>query len=309
MQKYAVFTGSCQSLPAIQYLLQSNKLGCVVLVDAEPNPDLAQLQYWLQQNNIQVVAYNQADDSRVLARLDELAINRALVYMFRHKLRDKLIQYFGGYLVNLHPSPLPEYRGPFPLYWQLRNGEEVTKLTIHRVTESIDDGDIAVDVDIEIHPFDTMNSLQQKVAQVVPYLIDTFCQLDEQQKLSWHKQAEHAHNSAPALTEQQLMVNWYQQTAKQVVNMARAGNVDSGCAIFAVGRDMFQLLQASIVECHLAGLQPGTVIEVDRHQGLLIKTKDAAVRFDVIGTQHGLFDGYRFAVLFGLEAGMSLSDI
>ncbi|WP_462150711.1 hypothetical protein [Pseudoalteromonas xiamenensis] len=57
MQKFALFTGSCQSMPAIQYLLQTGKLACVVLIDAQPNPDLAQLQYWLQQNRISTLQY------------------------------------------------------------------------------------------------------------------------------------------------------------------------------------------------------------------------------------------------------------
>ncbi|OHU89223.1 MULTISPECIES: formyltransferase family protein [Pseudoalteromonas] len=307
MQRFALFTGSCQSIPAIQYLHHYSKLACVVLVDAEPTPDLAQLQYWLQQSGIPTISYNKRDDGALIAKLDELAVNRGLVYMFRHKFRSKLIQYFNGYLMNIHPSPLPEYRGPYPLYWQLRNGEEATKITLHQVSESIDCGDIATQIDVPIHPFDTMNCLQQKVSQALPQLVDTLCRLDEQQILNWRKQADQAEKTAPAVEPQQFIVNWYKQSAKQVVDMARAGNVDSGCAIFAVGQDQFQLLQASKVDCQLNGIQSGTVLELDRHRGLIIKTIDGAVRLDVIGTQQGLFDGYRFATLFGLEAGMTLS--
>ncbi len=44
--------------------------------------------------------------------------------------------------VNLHPSLLPAYRGPAPLFWQLRSGEAETGVTLHRVDERIDAGDI-----------------------------------------------------------------------------------------------------------------------------------------------------------------------
>ena len=64
--KFALFTGSCQSIPAIQYLYQHNMLACVVLVDAAPNPDLAQLQHWLQQNNIMAIPYCKEDDAPLL---------------------------------------------------------------------------------------------------------------------------------------------------------------------------------------------------------------------------------------------------
>lgn len=281
-----------------------------MLVDAQPNPDLAQLQYWLQQNYIHTLKYNKNNDNELLAGLNELGVNRGLVYMFRHKIKPMLMQYFSGSLINIHPSPLPDYRGPLPLYWQLRNAEEATHITLHQVNEEIDSGDIAVGMglDIDIHPFETMSSLQQKIAHLIPHVIERFCQADEQQKLKWQRQSAISEKLAPFIEQSQVIVNWHTQTAKQIVDMARAGNVDTGCATFFFGNDMFQLLQASKVDCSIVGLLSGTVVEIDRNRGLIIKSKHGSVRFDVIGTQQGLFDGYRFAVLFGLEAGMTLSN-
>lgn len=44
--------------------------------------------------------------------------------------------------VNLHPSLLPAYRGPAPLFWQLRAGESNTGVTLHVMSGDIDAGDI-----------------------------------------------------------------------------------------------------------------------------------------------------------------------
>lgn len=298
-----MFTGTSQSIPAIQYLYQSNKLACVVLADAVQNPDLAQLQFWLLQNNIEAVSYCKKDDTNLIAKLDILSVNRGLVYMFRHKFRARLIQYFAGYLMNIHPSPLPAYRGPSPLYWQLRNGEVASKITLHQVTEVIGCGNIVTQVDIPIHPFDTITYLQQKVSQALPQLID---RLEQQQELQLMNQPKVVQNTAPIVGQQHLIISWHKQHTKNIVDMARAGNGDYGGAIFTVGQDIFRLLQASNVNCEIAGIQPGTVVELDRNRGLIIKTIDGAIRLDVIATQRGLFDGYRFAVLFGLDAGFSL---
>ncbi|MFK3862027.1 formyltransferase family protein [Pseudoalteromonas rhizosphaerae] len=306
MQRYALFTGSCQSLPAIQYLQQSGKLACVVLIDAQPTADLIQLHNWLQQSGIQTLTYNHKSDEDLLAQLDLLAVNRGLIYMFRHKVRPTLIKYFAGHLVNIHPSPLPEYKGPFPLYWQLRNGEDTTALTLHQVTELIDSGNVATDVEIEIHPFDTMSCVQYKVSQALAKLIAKYSQLDEEQAVVWRKQEGSGSKIAPQIEQQQLIVNWHKQTGKQIVDMARAGNVDAGCALFQFRQEPFQLLQASIVGSALTGVQAGMIVEVDRLNGLVVKTIDGVLRLDVIGTQQGVFDGYRFAVLFGLDAGLSL---
>jgi methionyl-tRNA formyltransferase len=44
--------------------------------------------------------------------------------------------------LNLHPSLLPAYRGPAPLFWQLRAGERRTGITLHRMSAVVDAGDI-----------------------------------------------------------------------------------------------------------------------------------------------------------------------
>jgi methionyl-tRNA formyltransferase len=44
--------------------------------------------------------------------------------------------------LNLHPSLLPAYRGPVPLFWQLRAGESQTGVTLHFMDEGADTGDI-----------------------------------------------------------------------------------------------------------------------------------------------------------------------
>ncbi len=44
--------------------------------------------------------------------------------------------------LNLHPSLLPRYRGPTPLFWQFRCGETNTGVTLHRLAQELDRGDI-----------------------------------------------------------------------------------------------------------------------------------------------------------------------
>ncbi len=48
----------------------------------------------------------------------------------------------GSGCFNIHPSLLPRYRGPNPLFWQLRLGERHTGVTVHRVSAQLDCGDI-----------------------------------------------------------------------------------------------------------------------------------------------------------------------
>ncbi len=44
--------------------------------------------------------------------------------------------------LNLHPSLLPAYRGPAPIFWQMRAGERRTGVTLHWMSAAVDAGDI-----------------------------------------------------------------------------------------------------------------------------------------------------------------------
>jgi methionyl-tRNA formyltransferase len=49
--------------------------------------------------------------------------------------------------LNVHPSALPNYRGPSPVLWAIRNGDPCMGLTVHRMTGQIDAGPILAQVD------------------------------------------------------------------------------------------------------------------------------------------------------------------
>ena len=54
--------------------------------------------------------------------------------------------------VNLHPSLLPAYRGPAPLFWTYRDGAAESGLTVHRVGPGEDDGAILAQTAVPV-PF------------------------------------------------------------------------------------------------------------------------------------------------------------
>jgi methionyl-tRNA formyltransferase len=50
-------------------------------------------------------------------------------------------------VINIHTSLLPRYRGPAPVLWAIRHGDEYTGLTIHRMDEEFDSGPILAQQD------------------------------------------------------------------------------------------------------------------------------------------------------------------
>ena len=53
---------------------------------------------------------------------------------------------------NLHPSLLPAYRGPSPLFWQFRYGEKRMGITLHRVSAAVDAGPVVSTASVAVAP-------------------------------------------------------------------------------------------------------------------------------------------------------------
>ena len=54
--------------------------------------------------------------------------------------------------LNLHPSALPRFRGPHPVFWQLRAGIRRAGVTVHAATDAVDAGPILAQAWLEVRP-------------------------------------------------------------------------------------------------------------------------------------------------------------
>ncbi len=79
--------------------------------------------------------------------------------------------------LNLHASPLPKGRGPWPLTWTILNGETESAVVLHKLAEKWDSGDIVISRPFPVSPLETAGSLSAKVrlqavAAVTAFLSD-----------------------------------------------------------------------------------------------------------------------------------------
>ena len=68
--------------------------------------------------------------------------------------------------INIHNAPLPKYRGMLPNFWQLYHGEKEAGITIHRIAEGIDTGDIIAQHFVPIGAGETLNDLIVKTKKM-----------------------------------------------------------------------------------------------------------------------------------------------
>jgi methionyl-tRNA formyltransferase len=85
-----------------------------------------------------------------VAALADLRPDLACVACFPKRIPAVLLRLPPRGWLNIHPSLLPAYRGPAPLFWAFRNGESATGVTVHFMDEHFDTGDIAVQAPLDL---------------------------------------------------------------------------------------------------------------------------------------------------------------
>lgn len=88
-----------------------------------------------------------------------LALSASFPYLFPKDL----IQQFSGRLYNLHPSLLPQYRNVAPVPYAIAMGDTETGITLQRIDEKIDHGEIIAQINVPILPTDTTPTLLNRL--------------------------------------------------------------------------------------------------------------------------------------------------
>lgn len=100
-------------------------------------------------NNTNIIIYNKNNLNPLINALIDNNIDLGITYYFPI-LSERIfsIPYYG--IINVHYSLLYSYQGPDPVEWQLYNNEKETGVSVHFITNKIDQGDIIVQEKIKI---------------------------------------------------------------------------------------------------------------------------------------------------------------
>ncbi len=138
-------------------------------------------------------AQESAFDAAMLQALQDRQIDVICLAGYLKKIGPKVLERFGGRILNIHPALLPKFGGP-GMYGErvheavLRSGETESGCTIHLVDEEYDRGPILAQARVPVLSGDTPHSLAERVLeqehQVYPRAIEEFCR---QLRMSWEK--------------------------------------------------------------------------------------------------------------------------
>ncbi len=307
--KVVVFAAHPLAIPTINLLMQEGMLGGVI-VPGQPAPFSQQLESWLHHNRLPYVQYDLTQVDGIAPQLQRWEVDLGVGFNFPHPLSEQMAGQLTLGVFQIHAAPLPRYLGPQPLYWQIRNGEVETHLTLLKVDATGNSGDIVMQQPLAIDLLDTLQSLENRVAQQMPVIVGQFINLLREHQGALELTPLSGEGSqAPFPQQADLYVDWASMSSQQIANLARAGNALFGGCILLLGHTPINLLQATPVEHPTYGVKPGTICHIGEPEGVVVATCDGAIRLDVLSSADGIFDGLRFMERFQINAGMEFGVV
>ena len=102
------------------------------------------------------------NDETALSRIQRAEPEAICVCAFGGLIREPLLSAYR--MLNVHPSLLPRWRGAAPIERAMMAGDEVTGVSIMRVTEGLDSGPVCAQVNETIEEHDTYGTLSARLA-------------------------------------------------------------------------------------------------------------------------------------------------
>lgn len=207
--------------------------------------------------------------------------------------------------LNLHGGPLPAYRGPQPVFWQIRNGETASALVAHRMDAGFDSGPVLATLPLPLPPGCTHGALTQALSEVAPALLDQVLRGLAARGEAYLDSAvpQGEGRTWPRPGPEDVRIDWAGMDGASVLALVRACNPwNSGAWTLLQGRPC-RVVAAAAAD-PIQG--PPGFLQGTEDGGLAAACRDGvALRLDILRLEEGFYTGAGLRTL-GIGPGMRL---
>jgi len=120
------------------FILQANRTSTIPLTPGNSMLELA------AHHQLPILPVQRLRDEETVEMIQAMSPDIICVSCFDQILPPAVLEIPRLGCLNLHPSLLPQFRGPAPLFWLMQTGQKASGVTVHFMNQGIDTGDIAL---------------------------------------------------------------------------------------------------------------------------------------------------------------------
>ncbi|MBI4436621.1 MAG: methionyl-tRNA formyltransferase [Candidatus Omnitrophica bacterium] len=168
--KIIFFGTSDFAIPSLEVLLRSgHDLVSVVTQPDKPggrNRELLQgpVKQWASAASLPTLQPEELSDFSFMMGLKKMSPELFVVVSYGKILPPFLLALPPHGAINVHPSLLPKYRGASPIPWAILNGDSKTGISILRMTEKVDAGEILLQKEVGIGKEEDASQLSKRLS-------------------------------------------------------------------------------------------------------------------------------------------------
>lgn len=184
--------------------------------------------------------------------------------------------------INIHASLLPHYRGAAPINRAIINEEQITGVTLMKMAETLDTGEILMSEQVDILDDDDVQSLGNMISVLgASLLMQLLDKIEETGELKGIPQDESQASYAPKLTPEDCILDWT-KTTHQISCKVR-GLCPKPGAVTSLREKPLKILGADTYYTNEDDLnrlinqkdsEPGKVAKLSKGSGPVVKTGD-----------------------------------
>jgi methionyl-tRNA formyltransferase len=213
------------------------------------------------------------DDKEFVEKLKQFSADLFVVVSYGKILKKEILGIPLKFCINLHGSFLPKYRGAAPINRSIINGDETTGVSVIKMNEKMDEGDIILKKEVPIFSHDTAESLSRRLAADGSSLLLEAVNNIEKGNFKLEKQDDSKATYAPKLNKEDGLINW-DKDALGILAHARGVSPWPGAYTYLYGK-LIKICKMSIYGIGRTG-KPGQIIGIEK-DGVLVGTKSGAI--------------------------------
>lgn len=298
VKRILVLCGGKFALPTLQ-LLGVEKFLCGIAVGKGDTDFTERLSEEAENGGL---AFKSFPDKQSLTALrswiDEVQPDYIFSISFPFLLTEEVLDYGQDKFINFHPGPLPNYRGPMPLFEVLRYMEKETAISVHYMNEEFDEGDLILSESIPLTENETYGELAMKLSDRTAYVALNVAQMlmfasvvpRTAQDLSAARYFE-----KPEQTD--TLIQWKRMSSEEIVALIHACNPwNQGADTWLMGRNLKLLSARQSEDSH--NDVPGKILRLTDDGSLAISCMDGKIiEIQVVAGDFGILPVNRLSTL------------
>lgn len=160
---------------------------------------------------IPFIVVNNLNTSQAQQQLQALNLDLLIVCVCKNILKNQTLSIPRLGSVNIHPSLLPNYRGPMPIFWMLYREDSNGGVTFQRMTAEIDDGPIIAQFPATLDVSHSEDAISQQMFALAADRLDEVLDSIRQNNPPVQATGQGSYFSFPTAQEQSELNNFRRQ--------------------------------------------------------------------------------------------------